>query len=142
MLTSILLAALLAAPATQAQPSSAQDVASAGAQGEAPKRVRSVMLFGDEACPKPESPDEIVVCARSGDSPYRIPEAFREPPPETGPGVSWVRRVEVIDEVNRAGLPGSCSPIGTGGQTGCTLNALRAWAEERKAKAEAESRVP
>ncbi len=135
MLT-IMLAALLAVPQV------ADDAASAAAAGEAPKRVRSVVLFGEDPCPKPSAPDEVVVCARSGDSPYRIPEKFREKPPETGPGVSWVRRVEDMNEANRSGLPGSCSTVGTGGQTGCTLDMLRAWTAEKKEKERAQGDLP
>ena len=131
MVTPLILAALLAAPAQAAE-----------APADPPKRIRSVVLYGEETCPKAETQDEIVVCARAGDSPYRIPEKFREPPPETGPSNSWVRRVETMDEVNRVGLPGSCSAVGTGGQTGCTMQMLRQWAEEKKAQEREGASVP
>jgi hypothetical protein len=130
-----MIARLLIATALLATPALAQDKPE---QKGPPQRIRSVMLYGDEQCPKPESDDEIVVCANGGDSPYRIPKQFRGQPKE-GPGsTSWARRAEVVEEVNRAGLPNSCSPIGTGGQTGCTRAFIRQWAQERldrKAKA-------
>jgi len=113
-----------------------------GADSSAPpKRVRSVLLYGEEACPKAESPDEVVICARPGDSPFRIPKVLRktEPGPE---GTSWVRRAELVDEVNRATLPGSCSPIGSYGQSGCTARMLQQWKAEMKAKKDEEAAMP
>jgi alkylation response protein AidB-like acyl-CoA dehydrogenase len=111
------------------------------AQSTQPQRVRSVLLYGDQQCPKAESPDEIVVCANAGDSPYRIPKNLRERTP--GPeGTSWVRRAELIDEVNRVGMPGSCSPVGSYGASGCTLQAIQQWAAERKAQKARESNIP
>ena len=138
MLSHLLVAALLAAPTvSQDRSSGAQE-----ARQEMPKRVRSILLYGDEQCPKSSDPDEVVVCAKGGDSPYRIPKEFRDQPEEGPGGQAWTNRVETVEEVNRAGLPNSCSPIGTGGQTGCTRQWLRQWAQERldqKAKA---ARVP
>jgi hypothetical protein len=118
---------LIAAPLLLvAAPSFAQEA------GEGPpKRVRSVILYGQEACPKPTDPDEIVVCASGGDSPYRIPQRFRNQPAEGPAARSWSRRVEMVEEVNRAGLPNSCSPIGTGGQTGCTRQMIQQWYQQR-----------
>ena len=107
-----------------------------------PQRVRSVLLYGSEPCPKPASEDEIVVCANAGESPYRIPKSLRNQPDESAPAQAWTNRVETVEEVNRAGLPNSCSPIGMGGQTGCTRQMLRQWYQDRidrKAKA---ARVP
>ena len=110
--------------------------------GGPPQRVRSVVLYGNETCPPATDPDEIVVCAQSGDSPYRIPKEFRDMPDESAKAQSWGSRVETITEVNRAVLPGSCSPIGSYGQSGCSQAAIRQWYREqqdRKAKA---SRIP
>lgn len=109
--------------------------------GDPPSRVRSVILFGDQQCPKAESPEEIVVCANGGESPFRIPKELRErvPGPE---GTSWVRRAETVDEVNRALLPGSCSPIGSYGQSGCTAQMLRQWAAEKREREAREAKIP
>jgi alkylation response protein AidB-like acyl-CoA dehydrogenase len=134
-----MIARVLVAAALLATPALAQD--QAAPQGP-PQRIRSVILFGDEQCPKPSTPDEIVVCANGGDSQYRIPKRFREEPRE-GPGsTSWTRRMEVVEEVNRAGLPNSCSPIGTGGQTGCSREFIRQWAQEKLDKETKATRVP
>jgi len=134
-----MIARLLVAAALLAAPAVAQDQKTSQ---EPPKRVRSVLLYGEESCPKPTDPDEIVVCANAGDSPYRIPKQFRNQPDEGAAAQAWTNRVETVEEVNRAGLPNSCSPVGSGGQTGCTRAMIRQWYQERlDAKAKA-ARVP
>lgn len=134
MIRFALLAALIVTPVLAQEP--AED-----APGEPPTRVRSVLLYGEDQCPKADGPDEVVVCAKVGDSPYRIPKSLRktEPGPE---GTSWVRRAELVDEVNRAVLPGSCNPIGSYGQSGCTLQMLRQWKAEQKEKQAEEALIP
>lgn len=122
MIATLLIALALAAPLP------GQD---AEASQGPPERVRSILLFGDEACPPPVDPEEIVVCAEMGDSPYRIPKQFRAAPAEGPEGQAWGRRAEMVEEVNRIGLPNSCSPVGSGGQTGCTRAMIRQWAQER-----------
>ncbi len=107
-----------------------------------PKRVRSVVLYGDEQCPKAQDPDEIVVCAKEGESPYRIPKQFRNPPKEDAASQSWANRAETMKEVNSAGLPGSCTPVGIAAQTGCTAQELQKWARERADQKRKASRVP
>lgn len=106
-----------------------------------PQRVRSVLLYGDDKCPKAQSAEEIVVCANGGESPYRIPKKLRERP-ATPASTSWVRRAELVDEVNRVGVPGSCSPVGTFGQSGCTLQSIQRWAAEKKAQKEKDALIP
>lgn len=120
-----------------ATPVSAQEEA----QTAPPQRVRSVLLYGDDKCPAAKSADEIVVCARAGDSPYRIPEKLRERTPDPE-GTSWARRAELVDEVNRVAVPGSCSPIGSFGQSGCTMQQIQRWASEKKAQKARESSLP
>ncbi|NYT39651.1 hypothetical protein HZY97_02690 [Sphingomonas sp. R-74633] len=126
-------AALLAGPAMAQDSKQSQDSSSGP-----PKRVRSILLYGKEECPKSQNEEEIVVCANAGESPYRIPKAFRDKPKEGPGGQAWTNRVEMVEDVNRAGLPNSCSPVGSGGQTGCTRQMIRQWYQERldaKAKA-------
>jgi hypothetical protein len=79
----LLVTALLAAPA-MAQDQSAPD--------GPPKRIRSVILYGDEKCPPKIDPEEIVVCANGGDSQYRIPKRFRNQPKEGPTAQAWSRR--------------------------------------------------
>ncbi|MFL9842201.1 hypothetical protein ABS767_14610 [Sphingomonas sp. ST-64] len=123
-----------------AVPAAAQD-APDGEPDALPQRVRSVLLYGEDTCPKPTSPDEVVVCAKVGESPFRIPKSLRKSEPGPG-GTSWVRRAELVDEVNRATLPGACNPIGSFGQSGCTLQMIQRWkAEQREKKAE-EAAIP
>ncbi|WP_447724963.1 hypothetical protein [Sphingomonas koreensis] len=108
---------------------------------EPPQRVRSVLLYGEEQCPKAERDDEVVICAKVGESPYRIPKSLRKTEPGPG-GTSWTRRAELVDEVNRMTLPGSCSPIGSFGHTGCTMQMLQQWRAERTAKKAEEAAIP
>ncbi|WHU03481.1 MULTISPECIES: hypothetical protein [unclassified Sphingomonas] len=123
---------LLAAAALLATPAIAQDAKQSSQDNQGPpKRVRSVLLYGQEQCPKPQSEEEIVVCANGGESPYRIPKEFRNQPKNDAASQAWTNRVEMVEDVNRAGLPNSCSPVGTGGQTGCTRAAIRQWYQER-----------
>ncbi|MCY1177619.1 hypothetical protein D9M73_179340 [compost metagenome] len=83
------------------------------------------------------------MCARVGE-PYRIPKALRDQKPIPAQNQSWVNRVAVMDEVGRraGGLPDTCSPTGSGGQTGCAkLRAEQYAAEKADAKRQA-SQVP
>lgn len=99
--------------------------------GTAPLRVRSVTLAANETCPKSTS-DEIVVCSTIED-PYRIPKQFRHLAPSAA-NRSWVDRAAVLDDIGRVNgaTPGTCSPIGGAGQTGCTQQLLKQWAAERE----------
>jgi len=102
--------------------------------GQAPKRIRDVTLAAGQPCPKAAN-DEVVVC-RTLDEPYRIPKTLRNAGPIAPTNQSWVNRAATIDEVGRkaGGLPNTCSPIGSGGQTGCTAQMIRQWAAEQRAK--------
>jgi hypothetical protein len=98
--------ALLAAPAAYADP-------------PAKERIATLIVFGDDPCPR-SSEDEIVVCARQPESErYRIPKRFREKQYNAARDGSWAGTARVLEYVSRQGLPGSCSPIGSNGQTGC-----------------------
>jgi hypothetical protein len=121
----MILAALIATPAIAQEGD--------GASSEPPKRVRSVILFGDDQCPKPENADEVVVCAKSTESPYRIPSKLRETKARPA-NESWARRADAIEDVARLSRPGSCSVVGTAGQTGCHLQMTQDWAAEKAAK--------
>ena len=132
MIRMLMLAALAATPAL------AQEAEDGNAP---PQRVRSVLLYGDEKCPKAQNDDEVVICSNAGDSPYRIPKSLRKTEPGPG-GTSWTRRAELVDEVNRVTLPGSCSPVGSFGHTGCTLQMLQQWRAERSAKKAEDAAIP
>ena len=104
-----------------------------------PRRIVNATVFGDDPCPNGKA-DEIIVCARQPEAErYRIPKPLRDPPEAPAASQAWSSRVATIDEVNRTGLPNSCSPVGAGGQTGCTLDMVRRWKAEQQAKAKADA---
>jgi hypothetical protein len=138
-----MIAQLLVAASLFAAPALAQDKPqSAPASDGPPKRVRSILLYGDQQCPKTTDPNEIVVCSTSADSPYRIPKQFRDKPEEGPKGQAWSQRMNSVMDDSKAGLPGSCSPIGTAAQTGCTMKMLQQYAAEKAAKKREASQVP
>jgi len=131
MFRTAVLAALIAFPAAIPAVATAQD-----AQVDAPpQRIRSVTLTGNQTCPK-SSGSEIVVCSTL-DQPYRIPKQLRDDKPIAAKNQSWVNRAATMDQVGRVagGLPDTCSPVGTGGQSGCFLSRNQAFAAERRASA-------
>ncbi len=86
------------------------------------EKVKLVYVYGDDPCPAAsKDPDEIVICAKLPDNErYRIPKELRDDKPIPAQNQSWVNRTAVADDVSRraAGLPDTCSPTGSGGQTG------------------------
>jgi len=119
-----------AAPAAPAATSASHQAES----GQPPKRIRDVTLAAGQPCP-PAAADEVVVC-RQLEDPYRIPKPLRDQHPIAPQNQSWVNRTATMDEVGRkaGGLPDTCSPVGSGGATGCTAQMLRQWTAEQKAK--------
>jgi len=145
-----LIAALLATPAlASAQTAPAAPAAQEQGQeqgqdqgsetGQPPQRIRSVTLGAGQKCPA-SSTGEIVVCSTL-DQPYRIPKELRDDGPIAAQNQSWVNRAATADEVGRVagGLPDTCSPVGTGGQSGCSQMRARAFAAERRAAATGQS---
>jgi hypothetical protein len=131
-----LFAAALLAPLAQDRAVDAQ-----AATGQPPQRVRSVTIQRGERCP-PSTSDEVVVCAVLGE-PYRIPSQLRETAPSAA-NQSWVNRASTVDQVSRraGGLPDTCSPVGTGGQSGCALQLNNAYAAQRREEAREGESVP
>jgi hypothetical protein len=105
------LLALLSAPLA-ARPAAAPT-------SEPPTRIATLVIFGDDPCPR-STEDEVVVCARQpeGDR-YRIPKQFRGRQYNAARDGSWAGTARVLEYISREGLPDSCSPIGSNGQTGC-----------------------
>jgi hypothetical protein len=117
-------------------------LASAGpafAQGAAPAnkptayetyRSRTVTVYGNDACPKPLDPEEIVVCARRPEEErYR----FKQLDDDFGARVEeggTDRTLGAMDASN-AGGPGSCSTVGPNGSAGCSLKFV---AREKKVR--------
>ena len=94
--------------------------APAGAQSaDPPQRISTLLVYGDEPCPR-SSDAEIVVCARQPESErYRIPKELRRQEYNEARDGSWAGTAKVLEYVSREGRPDSCSPVGSYGQTGC-----------------------
>ncbi|KQS04631.1 hypothetical protein ASG11_10530 [Sphingomonas sp. Leaf357] len=105
------------------------------------QRIRNVQLKPGDPCPKGAA-DEIIVCGTLED-PYRIPKNLRETKPSAATQ-SWVNRAATLDDVGReaGGLPNTCSPVGSGGQTGCTTKLLRDYTAEKVDERRKASSVP
>ncbi len=113
-----------------AVPASAQE-APAPAPAAAPaERIKQVIVYGEDPCPKSEG-DEIVVCARQSEGErYRIPEQLRREEPGSTRNEAWTSRVRSIEYVGRSGTE-SCSPVGGGGFTGCFAQIVKQAKAER-----------
>ena len=98
-----------------------------------PPQISTLVVYGDDPCPRSRD-DEIIVCARQPESDrYRIPKELRKKRKAEVDGQSWVERARTLDMVSRNGRPNSCSPHGSGGQTGCMRQFLEAARLEREA---------
>lgn len=127
-------------PMITAMPASTTSTGAPSMLKPAPERVgdgtqprqRLVTVFGTEECPKPTSPDEIVVCARLPDSEaYRIPEKLRQANVRVSP-FQANRNLLLGSAVGGAGGSiGSCSAVGSGGMIGCDQRQIDAWARDR-----------
>ena len=126
-------------PAASTPPAAYSSDEQQAESGQPPKRIRDISLGVGQPCPK-AAPDEVVVCHPLGD-PYRIPKPLRNAGPIKPADQSWVNRTATMDEVGRkaGGLPDTCSPVGSGGQSGCTSQMLRQWTAEQRAKRNGEA---
>lgn len=102
--------------------------APAAAQSEPGDKVNTVIVYGDDECPQ-SSDDEIVVCARMEESErYRIPQQLRQ---STDPANEpWASKVRAYETVGNFGAL-SCSPVGSGGELGCTAQMIENAYRER-----------
>jgi hypothetical protein len=106
----------------------------------APTRESTIIVYGDDACPQPENENEAVVCARRPEEErYRIPRQIRERQPLEE---SWGSRVAGLEDESRPMRPGSCSAVGSGGQSGCTNAMIRQWFAERATRRAQEASIP
>ena len=124
---------LLAGLALFMLPLAPAQAAAPGLSEPPPPRVSTLVVYGNDPCPRSKD-DEIVVCARQPESErYRIPRELRKKKPEPT-SQSWVARARTLDMVSRLGTPDSCSPQGSGGQTGCFRQFQELARQEREAK--------
>ena len=104
-----------------------------GPGDQPPQRLSTLVVYGNDPCPR-SSGDEIVVCARQPESDrYRIPRKLRPKPYNAARDGSWAGTAKVLESVSREGLPNSCSPVGSNGQTGCFAKFLADVQAERTA---------
>lgn len=102
--------------------------------GNTPQRIRSVTLTGNQKCPE-STEEEVVVCARiAPGEQYRIPKELRNEGPVAVKNQSWAAKTDRIDDISReaGGLPNTCSPVGSGGATGCTQQMIERWAADQR----------
>jgi len=126
MKTFVAAALPLAGALLWAAPALAQEAPAAAA----PERIKQVIVYGDDPCPKGEG-DEIVVCARQSEGErYRIPEQLRREEPGSTRNEAWTSRVRSIEYVGQSGTQ-SCSPVGGGGFTGCFAQIVKQAKAER-----------
>lgn len=104
-------------------------VVPAAAQDQPGDKVNQVIVYGDDPCPQ-SAGDEITVCARKAEEErYRIPAPLRD---VDKPGnESWTQKVQAYETVGANGI-NSCSPVGAGGEYGCTQKLINAAYAERK----------
>ena len=103
--------------------------APAAAQDEAGDKVQVLDVYGEDPCPQ-SSAEEIVVCRRLDEEErYRIPEALRGS--DSPANESWASKVQAYEAVGDFG-PLSCSPVGAGGELGCTAQMIAAAYEEKR----------
>jgi hypothetical protein len=102
--------------------------AAATAQNIGDEKFNTLIIYGEDECPQ-STADQITVCARLEESErFRIPEALRfsnDPANE-----AWTNRVKAYEAVGNFG-PLSCSPVGAGGELGCTAAMVEAAYAER-----------
>ncbi|MGB3166246.1 MAG: hypothetical protein WBA68_05650 [Alteraurantiacibacter sp.] len=121
---------LLALPATALAAIGVLAAAPAMAQDQGGDRVNQVIIFGDDPCPQSDG-DTITVCARLDESErYRTPPRLRQS--NSPANESWTNRAQSLEAVGRFG-PLSCTPVGAGGDLGCTVEMIEAAYAEREA---------
>lgn len=105
----------------------------AAAQEAGGEKVNQLIVYGDDPCPA-SSDGTITVCARKEESErYRIPTPLRGIDPNTVSQQAWTEKVKAYETVGAFGI-NSCSPVGSGGASGCVTRLIdRAYAEKRNA---------
>jgi hypothetical protein len=140
-----------ATPAPAAADMSPEAKAAAAASGNpiamaeaSDTKTISIIVYGSDPCPAGKG-DEIVVCAREPESErYRIPKRFRGKKVQPAPGNAWANKVRASEDDSRraAGLPDTCSAVGTGGQSGCFAQFQRQMYLQRQQQKQADATNP
>ncbi len=105
---------------------------SAAAQETPREKVNQLIVYGDDPCPA-SNDGSITVCARKDEAErFRIPAPLRDNPNATV-NQGWTQRVKAYETVGAAGI-NSCSPVGSGGASGCMAQLINsAYAEKKQA---------
>lgn len=104
----------------------------ATAQDSSGEKVNQLIVYGDDPCPA-SSDGSITVCARKDESErFRIPAPLRDNP-NAAINQGWTDKVKAYETVGAAGAY-SCSPMGSGGASGCVAKMIdKAYAEKKQA---------
>lgn len=99
------------------------------AQGQ--EKVNQLIVFGNDPCPV-STDEQITVCARKDEGErFRIPAPLRDNP-NTVANQAWTEKVKAYETVGASGI-NSCSPVGSGGATGCLTRLIdNAYAERKQ----------
>lgn len=128
LLGGLLMGATPALAAPQRGPAT-QPVEEGPVQGD--EKVNQLIIYGDDPCPV-STAEQITVCARKDEAErYRIPTPLRDNPNDPR-NQTWTDRVKAYETVGAAGI-NSCSPVGSGGASGCTMRLInQAYAEKKQ----------
>jgi hypothetical protein len=103
--------------------------APAAAQDQPGDKIQVLEVYGEDPCPT-STENEIVVCERLDEEErYRIPKALRGS--NSPANEAWASKVRSYESVGDFG-PLSCTPIGAGGDLGCTAQMIAAAYAERR----------
>jgi hypothetical protein len=102
------------------------------AQANPGEKVNQLIVYGDDPCPA-STDGSITVCARKDEAErFRIPAPLRDNP-NASVNQGWTERVKAYETVGAMGVA-SCSPVGSGGASGCMAKLIdRAYAEKKQA---------
>lgn len=88
-----------------------------------------IVIYGSDPCPRE------YICIRKGESErYRIPKDYRHDGTRQQKE-PWAQRSKVLQTVGDSGI-NSCSPVGPGGFTGCTIQTINEAKQEHREQAE------
>jgi hypothetical protein len=96
------------------------------------EKERKMVVEAIRGCPEATDEDEIVVCSKD----RGVAEGYRLPKldPRFDMRLSENKRGALTDRALGASGAGSCSAVGAGGSTGCTLRGIQSWADEQRRK--------
>jgi len=103
----------------------------AAAQAAPGEKVNQLIVYGNDPCPASDD-GSITVCARKDEGErFRIPAPLRDNP-NAQVNQGWTQRVKAYETVGAAGV-NSCSPVGSGGASGCMAKLInQAYAEKKQ----------